>query len=454
MPEILLVMPPGGTFSGLPLGLAYVAAYLEKFGYKVECLDAVAEGLTTRDVLKKITRSKPRFLGLSVLTPAAPNAYRIARQAKELGVTTIMGGIHPTALPAEALENGADFVVIGEGEVTVAELIEAIDCNRNVDTVRGIAYTRNGSIGTTDPRPPIDELDKLPFPAREMFPLRKYPRIERASPGGEIMSSRGCPYSCLFCSSRLVHGRKFRARSPQNVVDEIDEIVQKFRIRRIGFLDDTFTINKERVVRICDLIRERGLDIEWYCETRVDLVDRELLQKMKNCGCFLIEYGVESGSERVLRRIKKGITLDQTRRAFAMTKEVGIRTRADFMIGNPTETKEDAKETLKLAIELDPWRASFSIVTPLPGSELYEYALRNNMLEIMDYGKYDMMVRSVWHSDVMSSRDMADLQKQMYRKFYLRLKVLARQIADIRSGYDVHAVYNLIKSWLHVMREQ
>jgi anaerobic magnesium-protoporphyrin IX monomethyl ester cyclase len=309
----------------------------------------------------------------------------------------VLDGQHPSARPEECLTDpNIDFVVIGEAEDTIFELVNTLEegNTQNLKGIRGIAFAENGKTVITPPRPAIQDLDSLPFPARHLLPMDKYfaavketpLRGEISKPWATMITSRGCPYSCVFCTVHIVMGKKWRARSPENVVDEIEQLIDAYRIRQIDFYDENMTLDKKRMENICDLIVERGLDIEWYAPNgvRADTLDENLLKKMKKSGCKRIRVAPESGVQRVVDQIvKKDQKLTEVEKAVALSKKLGIKVGCFFVIGLIGETKEDIKETIKYAYKLKKLGADhfqFSIATPLYGTELYEQAKRGGYL--------------------------------------------------------------------------
>jgi len=303
----------------------------------------------------------------------------------------VLDGQYPSARPEECITHpNIDFVVIGEGEHTICELVNKLEegNTQNLKKIKGIAFTENGKNVITPPRPAIQDLDSLPFPARHLLPMDKYfaavkenpLRGEISKPWATMITSRGCPYNCVFCTVHIVMGKKWRARSPENVVAEIEQLIDTYRIRQIDFYDENMTLDKKRMENICDLIVERGLDIEWYAPNgvRADTLDENLLKKMKKSGCKRIRVAPESGVQRVVDQIvKKNLKLTEVEKAVALSKKLGIKVGCFFVIGLIGETKEDIKETMKYAYKLRQLGADkfyFSIATPIYGTELYEQA--------------------------------------------------------------------------------
>ena len=358
-----------------PLGLGYLASMLRERGFKVKIIDDLVEKLSLSDLFKRIKNAL--IIGITSTTPTFNTALRYACAIKRRfpHAFIILGGVHATFMPYQALKNDCvDAVCIGEGEYTLAELAERIEAERSLENLRGIIYKdRNGNSNNNDmgsdsnskviasgngnqitnyriinngPREFIQDLDALPFPAFDLMPLTAYTVLGHKLEHFPMITSRGCPFACRYCSSSLFLGRRFRARSPKNVVDEIEWLVNDFKARHIAFSDDTFTLSKRRVIEICDEIKVRKLDIEWSCSSRVDTIDKELLEKMKRAGCSAIYFGVESASPKILDYYKKRINLDKVKRAVDLAKKAGIAVICSFIIGSPYEKKEDMKACL------------------------------------------------------------------------------------------------------------
>ena len=397
-----------------PLGIAYVAALLES-QHKVRIIDAPTEGrrnieqigetiyrvgLKNNEIADRIRRWSPDVVGITIpFSGWSKTAFEVASTVKSIDkdIITVLDGQHPSARPENCLTDpNIDFVVIGEPEYTVFELVSVLEQGvQDLKKIRGIAFMKNGEPIITPPRPPIQDLDSLPFPARHLLPMEEYFAAARENPliAGEVhkqwttmITSRGCPYNCVFCSIHTVMGKKWRGRSPENVVDEVEQVVYTYHIEQIDFFDDNMTLNKRRMENICDLIVKRGLDIEWYTPNgvRADTLDENLLTKMRESGCKKIKIAPESGVQRVVDQIiKKNLNLKEVEKAVVLCKKVGIKVGCFFIIGFIGETKEDIEETINFAYKLKRLGADsyiFSIATPLYGTEFYEQAERGGFL--------------------------------------------------------------------------
>lgn len=424
----------------VPLGMCYLAAALIQSGQEVSLTDAEAEGLKFADIPKKLKKEKPDIIGLTCTTPMVSSVRRTAKALKSEfpQAKIIVGGPHVTAVPEDLLkEKYIDVAVIGEGEHTVVELAKLIEEGKSLKKCKGIAFKERGKILRTKQRPLICDVDSIPFPARHLLPYEKYKHsdfIERKSKNNyaNIMSSRGCPYKCIFCGSRTTFGGVARFRDPKLVVDEMEECYNKLDVGIFGFSDDTLTLKKEHITEICNEILRRKLDISWMAQARVNTVSKEILKLMKKAGCSAIHYGYESGSQTILDNIKKGITLQQSLNATKITKEVGLKIHGYFMIGNPGETVETVKQTIAFAKKLDPDTAQFTKTTPFPGTELYQLFLSQGV-DAKNFKNYR------WYNDVlfvpkgMTKEQLTTLHKQAYREFYLRPKYIVKSLWRLKS---------------------
>lgn len=397
MSEILLIYPLYSyPRKNPPLGLAYMAAVLEKENFRVKIIDVSAEGLSETELESRIRSEQPKLVGISFMTPQIGEAFKVAEMTKKINskIITIVGGPHVTALPAEVLKQKyIDFAVIGEGEITFLELADKLIRSRGekVKNIKGIAYKKHGKVIITEPRPFIQDLDTIPFPAWHLLPVDKYSVISTGGKASKqvfnIFSSRGCPNQCIFCGGPKIMGRRYRRRSPKNIVKELIYLKNRFNATQFDFQDDSITVFKESLREMCQEILKNKLNIIWMCNSRVDILDIDTLLLMKKAGCTRIDLGVESGDDQVLRRIKKGITVEQVKRSHKMAKKAGIQINSFAMVGNLGEDFCSVQKTAKLMKELGQ-DVNVSIATPFPASELYQIAKEKNLLKVHDWNKY------------------------------------------------------------------
>lgn len=382
--KIALINPRNESCSSFlpPLGVLYIGAVLEKEGFYIRIFDITPSN--EQQKIKEIVDFRPDIVGVSIVTVHVERAKQVISTLKRyLKFTLIIGGVHCTALPEESLDFfEADCVVIGEGEYTMKEL-----CSRkSFCDVKGIAYRKNGSIIKTGPREPIDLLDELPFPARRLIDFEKYlfpPGTIRgywSERCTSVMTSRGCPFQCIWCGTQTIFGHKVRRRSVDNVIKEIEFLQKNYKIDSIWFVDDTFTLDRKWVVEFCNKLIDGNIRLKWGAQAHVTTIDAELLSLMRKAGLVQIDFGVESGSDKVLRALKKGSTVQAIKKAFYITKKAGVRRMASFMFGNPEETEEDVKMTFRLAKEIKPDFVSTFYLTPFPGTELMEMAKSHGWL--------------------------------------------------------------------------
>lgn len=423
-----------------PLGLLYIAAYLEKHtSHQLEVLDTQVEGLSYAELKHIVAQKKPDVVGITAMTLTLLDVMKTVQIVKELDKETkvVLGGPHPHIYPEETANlPGVDFVVVGEGEIAFTELVENIESVERLRKVKGLVFKLDGELVRTGLRPPIDDLDTLPHPARHLTPYWKYSSLlAKRSPVTTTFTSRGCPYRCTFCD-RPVLGKGFRARSANNVVDEMEQCLS-MGIKEFLIYDDTFTLDRRRVFDICDQIIERRLNIGWDMRSRVNTVTREMLRTLKSANCERIHYGVEAGTEKILKVLKKGITLEQAKEAFKMTKEAGISTLAYFMIGAPTETRQDILQTIEFAKALEPDFAHITILTPFPATALYNQGLKEGVLE-RDFWRElathpsEGFEPKYWEKEL-TREELLELLDQAYRSFYLRPTYVVRSLLKTRS---------------------
>lgn len=366
-----------------PIGLAYISAFLKREGISAKVVDASAFAW---DRLSKIVRNySPSIVGIACWTQERGQTFKVAKLVREILPESkiILGGHHATAFPQNMFVQAyADAVVIGEGEVTTLELVRAMLDGKSLDTVKGIAYSEEGKVLLTEPRNFIIDLNSIPYPNYSDFDLDNYLGIpEFKGRSASIMTSRGCPHKCVFCSAGFFWERRWRARNPDNVIGEIEWLYHKYKVRNFSFFDDNFTVNKERAIAICRGIIDRKFDINWVASSHVTHIDEELLRWMRKSGCDRIDFGIESGSPTVLRNIEKKQSVEQIEHTFRLVHEAGIKPRAYLIVGCPGETKETIDETLALMKKIRPYDSrTAEIMLVFPNTKLYEIAKDKGLL--------------------------------------------------------------------------
>ncbi len=386
--KILLINPPlSGVQSEarLPLGLSYIASVLRDNGHDVQLIDSNAFKLSYAGIEELVRNSSFDIAGLTGLITQFGQVKKIASIIKKIsGATVILGGGLASAAPEVVLKKtDVDIAVIGEGEETCSELLKVIEEKGSLAGVDGICFRKDGEFVRTGKRKAVEDISSLPFPAWDLFPMESYFNNDvMCMPKRRIslITSRGCPYRCTFCFHGIF-GRRFRARTAENIFQEMELLYKKYRVRGFVFEDDTFVLNRKRVNRLCELIIENRLKVYWTCNARINLVDKELIAKMKGAGCVEVSYGIESGNQSQLDRIKKDITIKEAYRVIEMTKKAGIMTHGFMMIGIPGETTETVKDSIKFCKEAG-LQAEFTILTPIPGSKLYQGAADLSTIKI------------------------------------------------------------------------
>jgi radical SAM superfamily enzyme YgiQ (UPF0313 family) len=427
-----------------PLGLLYVAAYARKHTtHEISVLDATVEGVGYDRLKGRIAEMKPDVVGVTATTFTLVDAMMVVGLVKEISpdIVVVIGGPHPYIYPTETVRlPGIDFAVLGEGEATFSALLDNLGDYDALSKIRGLAYAdKSGDVVNTGIPPLVEDLDSLPFPARDLTPYMEYSSlIAKRRPVTTMITSRGCPYRCLFCD-RPHLGKKFRPRSAMNVVDEMNECYD-MGIREILIYDDTFTISKQRVLDICAEIKRRGLDIGWDVRARVDTVNAEMLRAMKDAGCERIHYGVEAGTPEVIETLRKGITLEQVRDVFKMTKDEGISILAYFMIGSPGETREQIYESLRLARELGPDFMHLAITTPFPETDLYRMGFEKGVLTEDYWREFAKdpkpgFIPKVWEEHL-TRDELIDMLHKGYKDFYLRPAYIWKRLKSLRNLSD------------------
>lgn len=444
---ITLINPSSSTeaiskvdFKTPPIGLAYLASVLRENGFKVRIIDNVVERLSIDEIVKRVRDSL--VVGITTTTPTFNTALKYAKRIKSLlkNVFIVLGGIHVSFMPYSALKyDFVDAVCVGEGEYTLLETVERLDNDRGLNGVRGLIYKEGDKIVDNGRREFIRNLDELPFPAYDLLPLEKYSVLGQKLEHFPIMSSRGCPFGCRYCASSKFMGRIFRARSAKNVAEEVEWLADKFKAKFIGFGDDTFTLNKKRVFELCREIKERNLDIEWSCSSRVDTINCEMLKEMRRAGCNCIYYGVESANPKILNEFyRKRIKIDQVFDAVKKTKENEILTVCSFIIGAPMESRSDILKTLNFSIKLDPDYAQYSILTPYPGTEIYNEAKEKGWLLTENFDEYTCG-KPVLKNFYLTPREISKLFRYCYMRFYLRPKFILKEIRNknIKVAFEI-----------------
>jgi radical SAM superfamily enzyme YgiQ (UPF0313 family) len=412
-----------------PIGLMYVAAALEKADFKVQMLDNYLMKKPTSEIKQLVKNLNPQIVGITCGSATYPRCVETAKAIKETlpNCNIVVGGWHASYMPDSILANAEiDYVVMGEGERAMTQLATAIT-NGNEPaavTIPGVACRRQGKNIKNQPKF-IENIDEIPYPARHLLPLELYDRtIEylNVKPADVMSISRGCVFNCGFCETRKLWGNMCRAFSPQRVIGEIQDLISKYGTKGIYFINDNFTLRKKETIELCNLMIENKLDLEWVCDTRVDIVDQDRLEIMSKAGCKTIWFGVESGSQKMLQQIGRNTTLEQIENAFKLCRKNEIQTACSFMLGLPGETLKDMEASLKFAKKLEPDWCQFNIFIGCPDSKLYQ-----ELLETKNYEQIDEFLLTVKTNEFDFNSLMA-IQKRYFKEFHRAPKQIVKRI--------------------------
>jgi len=450
MTDVLLIVPPfsykslGEASSKAPnLGIAILAAVLENKKYSVKILDTFALDMDNKEIADTIRENKPKIVAITSVTANSLRAENILKITKVIdpNITTIYGGPHVTIMPNKAFDSGAvDYIVMGEGEETIIELVDYIlNGKGDKSAIEGIGYKgEGGKVKINSPRDFIKDLNTLPIPAYHLLPMdayRAYGWLDEGRKFCTMISSRGCPFQCTYCTSSKIFGHMWRYRSAEKVFEEIKLLYDKYGVRHIYFQDDEFTVNHERVIEICNKIIENKMDLIWECLTRVSHVDEELLKKMAEAGCKSILYGVECGYQEGIDKINKKITLKQATDAVKFSKKYGISPKVTFMMGFPWEGKKEIKETIKFAKKLNADLTFFNVLNPYPGTPLYNDIKKENLF-VGDYAwdRYSPHGETpVIRTRYLSAEELAYWNGRAYLSLYLSPRYFIRKLKLITN---------------------
>ena len=451
--DLLLIYPPWASLGSRgilqnslpPLGILSIAAYAEQQGFRVQVLDVHAERLDDREVTARITAAAPRIVGISVLTNMAVPAHCIARLAKQAapGCKVVVGGVHAEALPEEMLRNSAiDAVCRGDGEETMVDVLR----NLPFSDIKGLSHRSGLHVVHNAPRPLEKNLDKYPFPAYHLIDFKKYfPAVGtyRRLPAISMLVTRGCIGQCTFCNSART---TLRTRSPASVVEQIKLLRYRYGIRQIQFYDDTFTVMRKNVLEVCRLLAEEKIDVTWVAYIRGDCFSEEVAAAMKKAGCHQVLMGVETGDEQIMKNIRKPINKEKYRQAVALAHKHGMEVRASFILGLPGETRQSMQASLDLAKSMDVDLFQVNLLTPYPGTEVFKYAVENNLLIHRNWSEYGQD-KVLMNLPTITAEELYAFEKYCYRAFFMRPIVLFRQlkrVVSLRQIRDLFAAFCML----------
>ncbi|MBU1051200.1 MAG: B12-binding domain-containing radical SAM protein [Nanoarchaeota archaeon] len=467
MKKVILINPPSKTkviregrceqradsyqYLMVPISLPSVAAVLRKGGFEVEIIDCIAEEISLEELESTLKKRKPLLAVVNVATMSFDTDKETAEVCRKLKIPCAAMGMHVTTIPQEALKNSEfGMAIMAEPELITLNLSKAIRDKKNLKTVKGIAFKKGSKIIKNSPEKLIQNLDELPFPARDLLNNEKYTAPITQRPYTLIITARGCPYGCIFCTASNYYGKKPRIRSPENIVDEIEEVITKYKIRDIGMWADTFTFSKDQVIGISKEIIKRRLKIDWFCNSRVDTLNEEMVSQMAKSGCKAVTFGVESLDENILKQARKNISFKQVKNAIGLCKKYGIKSQLHLIFGLPGETRESIETTIKRAIALNPDYAQFYCAVPFPGTEFRRYVVEKGYLLQTNWSEYEINNALVSYPQL-SKEEIQTARKKAYRKFYFRPTYILKKMQEfpLREWKKIiPQAYHFFKGWV------
>jgi radical SAM superfamily enzyme YgiQ (UPF0313 family) len=421
----------------MPLSLAYIGGKLRQEGNEVRLSDCIAERKNIENLLQISQEISPEMFVLNTAYPSIEMDRKTAEILKEKFPQTkiVIIGLFPTLLEKKALEffAAADFAVVGEPEWVVSKLVDNLNKNRDLNDVKGLIWKDQDKISVNDPQVVWENnLDELPFPARDLLDNSKYTLPTNGEKFTLLSVGRGCPFSCIYCTANVYYGKRFRKRLVESVVDEIEECVNKYAINNFLFWGESFTIDQKYGEAICDEIMKRKIEITWSTTSRVDTLNKVLLDKMKKSGCALLGLGIESTNQEILDKARKGTNMEEIKKAVTLVKNSGIQSMGHFIFGLPGETEETAKKSIDFALKSDLDFAQFYCSIPYPKTKLGEIARENNWVESEKYADFDL-TKSIMRNEKLTSREIKKFRDKAYLKFYVRPKIFWKTLKEVKS---------------------
>jgi radical SAM superfamily enzyme YgiQ (UPF0313 family) len=426
--------------------LAYIAAVAKIKNYRPTILDCIASEIGWKEVLEFLKSHRPKWVIIEGISSTITNDVYAAYLAKRYGAKTVLVGPHVTALPEQTMEvyPSLDFGILGEVEETLSDLVDAVENNKNLSSVKGLVFREAGKIINTGNREFIRDLNSLPIPLHELLPLEKYKAPYIGGPYTFVLHSRGCPNACFFCRQNVMWKSVCRLRNGESISTEF-KYLAKLGVKKVMFHSDTFTQDRNNVLEICEHLSQANTGIQWICNGRVDLVDNEILRAMKQAGCIMVNYGIESGVQQLLDDSNKGknATIENARKAVAMTKAAGIRVWAYFIIGLPGETRDTIKQTSNFALELSADLVNFSVATPYPGTPFYKTAERNGWLKNIEWEDFDQNYSAVISYPELSDKEIMQGIKRCYMAWYFTPRGIQTFVKGLTSWENIKTMFRI-----------
>ena len=428
-----------------PLGLGYIASYLIKYGgHEVRLYEPEAQGLTIRDIEEIVKSFKPDVAGITCSTANFTRAIELAKLCRANSTAKIiLGGVHVSAIPEFVMSENADCldcVVVGEGEKTMLELVEAYQNNSGLESIKGIVYKKQDSIVRNENRPFIEDLDSIPFPARHLIPQHLFfPNMHNARYRNcsTILTSRGCPFNCSFCAARIVSGTRYRMHSAEYVLEEMQMLKKDYKARQLLITDDTFTVNHPRLEKICKGMIDKKLNLKWFCFAQVTTVNREILSLMKKAGCYSIGFGLESSNEEILKKMGKPISPAKSKETIKIANQLGFKTQAFYIIGSFGETKAQMINTIKFSREADSTLAFYNMLVPFPGTRDFNLFFSSVPLKSINWEKFVAIGENcVLKNSEISAREIEKLISKANVLYYANPRRLWNLLFHIRTFYE------------------
>ncbi len=436
----------------VPISLPSTAAVLREGGHDVDVVDCIADEIGIEGLLDIVRDRAPGLVLFNISTVTFDGDAAVARAVRDASNAHLTAiGVHVTTRPDDALATGGWHSVIRrEPEMTALALADALDAGAALAGVEGLSFaSADGDVTHNADRPWIEDLDALPFPARDLLHNDRYLSPASDKTQTLVITGRGCPHACIYCTAHCYYGSRVRTRSAGSIVDEIQECIERDGIEVITMWADTFTMDRDQVLAVCDEMLRRGLRVEWMCNSRVDTVDAEMLRRMAAAGCSTMSYGVESGVQEILDGIRKGTTLSQVREAFRLTREAGIESAAHVILGLPGEAPDTIAATERFVREIQPDYVQFYCAVPFPGTEYYDLAQRAGWLVTDDWSRFEIN-QAIVSTPELSASELDAARKRAYRRFYMRPGYMLERL---KAAGSARGAYDLARRGLDFMRD-